>query len=94
MRRLAFDVVNNVHYDIAMTTMHRTRNWLIRAYGCEHGIPHFHLHCPDGRAVIAVADGTLLSGSVPRKTLAEAKAWSAEHTGELLAEWRKLNPEL
>jgi hypothetical protein len=77
-----------------MTTMHRARNWMIKIYGSEHGIPHFHLLAPDGRAVVAIADGALLSGTAPKETLAEARAWSAKHTAQLLAEWRKLNPKL
>jgi hypothetical protein len=77
-----------------MTTMHRTRNWLIKVYGSEHGISHFHVHSPDGRAAIAIKDGAVLSGSLPKKPLAEARAWAVDHTADLLAEWRKLNPEL
>jgi len=89
-----FDAAKNIHYYRTMTTIHRTRNWIIKVYGFEHGIPHFHLHSPEGRAVIAIADGAVLAGTVPKKTLAEARQWSAGHTVDLLAEWRKLNPQL
>ena len=77
-----------------MTTPHRTPNWLIKVYGSEHGIPHYRLHSPDERAVVAIEDGAVLAGSVPARTLTEARAWAADHTGDLLAEWRKLNPTL
>ena len=77
-----------------MTTMHRARNWMIKVYGFEHGIPHFHVQCPEGRAVVAIENGTLLAGSVPRQALAEAKEWAEAHVAELRAEWRKLNPDL
>lgn len=77
-----------------MTTMHRARNWMIKVYGSEHGIPHYHLLAPEGRAVIEIADGAVLSGSVSSRTLAEARSWAAGHSAELLAEWRKLNPHV
>lgn len=77
-----------------MTTMHRSRNWIIKMFGDEHGIPHFHLFCPEGRAVVAIASGQVLAGSVPAKSLAEAIKWSDAHRAELLAEWKRLNPEL
>jgi len=79
-----------------MTTPHRTPNWLIKVYGSEHGIPHYHLHSPDGRAVIAIGDGAVLAGSMSKRTLTEARAraWADKHIADLLAEWRKLNPTL
>lgn len=55
-----------------MTTAHRTPNWLIKVYGSEHGIPYFHIHCPSGRASVAIANGAVLAGSVPKRVLNEA----------------------
>jgi hypothetical protein len=77
-----------------MTTMHRTGSCIVKVYGSEHGIPHYHLLTPSGRAVVSIADGTVLAGTAPRKALAEAQTWSAKHSAELLAEWRRLNPTL
>jgi hypothetical protein len=76
-----------------MTTMHRTGRWILKVYGLEHGIAHFHLLTPNGRAVVAIEDGTVLAGSAPKRALAEARAWAKEHVPELLAEWRRLNPQ-
>jgi len=77
-----------------MTTMHRTGSWIVKVYCSEHGIPHYHLLTPSGRAVVSITDGTILAGAAPRKALAEAQAWSAKHSAELLAEGRRLNPNL
>ena len=77
-----------------MTTAHRTPDWLIKVDGSEHGIPHFHIHCPSGRASVAIANGAVLAGSVPKRVLNEAWTWAEEHAEELLAEWHRLTPNL
>lgn len=76
-----------------MTTLHRDRNWKTQVFGREHGVPHFHVWTPNTAAVIAIETLTVLSGAVDAKTLEEARAWADTHRGELLAEWRRLNPE-
>ena len=76
-----------------MTTLHHARNWKIQVFGREHGIPHFHVWTPDAAAVVAIETLTVLSGSVDAKVLEEATSWAAEHRVELMAEWRRLNPE-
>jgi hypothetical protein len=77
-----------------MTTMKRTPRWIIKVYGAEHGMPHFHLLCPEGRAVVAIADGEIPAGRVPKKLLTEARAWADSHRDALFDEWGKLNPTL
>ena len=76
-----------------MTTMHRDRNWKIQVFGREHGVPHFHTWTPNAAAVIAIDTLAVLSGAVDAKTLEGVRAWADAHRAELLAEWRRLNPE-
>jgi hypothetical protein len=76
-----------------MATLHRDRNWKIQVFGREHGVPHFHVWTPDAAAVIAIETLAVLSGAVDARTLEEARAWANAHRAELLAEWRRLNPE-
>jgi hypothetical protein len=76
-----------------MTTMQRDRNWKIQVFGHEHGVPHFHVWTPNAATVIAIETLAVLSGAVDAKTLEEARAWADAHRAELLAEWRRLNPE-
>ncbi len=73
--------------------MHRDRNWKIQVFGREHGVPHFHVWTPSAAAVIAIETLAVLSGAVDTKTLEEARAWANIHRADLLAEWRRLNPE-
>jgi hypothetical protein len=76
-----------------MTTMHRDRNWKIQVFGREHGVPHFHVWAPNAAVVIAIETLAVLSGAVDAKTMEEARTWADTHRAELLAEWRRLNPE-
>jgi hypothetical protein len=76
-----------------MTTMHRDRNWKIQVFGREHGVAHFHVWTPNAAAVIAIETLAVLSGAADAKALEEARAWAVAHRAELLAEWRRLNPE-
>jgi hypothetical protein len=57
------------------------------------GVPHFHVWTPNAAAVIAIETLAVLSGAVDAKTLDDARAWADTHRIELLAEWRRLNPE-
>ena len=76
-----------------MTTLHRARSWKIQVLGREHGVPHFHLWSPNAAAVTAIETLAVLSGSVEAKALEEARSWAAGHRGQLIAAWRRLNPE-
>ena len=37
-----------------MTRLQHNRNWKIEVFGREHGVPHFHLRWPDGRATLDI----------------------------------------
>jgi hypothetical protein len=73
--------------------MHRDRNWKIQVFGREHGVSHFHVWTPGAVAVIAIDALAVLSGAADAKTLEEVRGWADAHRAELVAEWRRLNPE-
>jgi hypothetical protein len=75
-----------------MTVMKRERNWKIELLGHEHGIPHFHLRWPDGKASIAIESLEVLAGKPPSQILTEARSWTQENQATLLQEWKRLNP--
>jgi len=75
-----------------MTVVKRERNWKIELLGNEHGVPHFHLRWPDGKASISIEELEVLVGRVPATILAEARAWAHENQTKLLQEWKRLNP--
>jgi Domain of unknown function (DUF4160) len=74
-----------------MTRLHHNRNWKIEVLGREHGIPHFHLRWPDGRASITIETLEVIIGNPPALILAEARAWAKENRERIWAEWQKLN---
>lgn len=74
-----------------MTRLHHNRNWKIEVFGLEHGIPHFHLRWPDGRAAISIETLEVIVGNPPALILHEAIAWAKENKEWIWAEWHKLN---
>lgn len=75
-----------------MTVMKRERNWKIELLGNEHGIPHFHLRWPDGKASVSIESLEVLAGKPPACIFVEASAWAQECKVNLHQEWIRLNP--
>jgi hypothetical protein len=74
-----------------MTRLHHNRNWKIEVFGREHGVPHFHLRWPDGRASLDIETFEVIIGNPPALILTEARKWAQENKQRILAEWYKLN---
>jgi hypothetical protein len=74
-----------------MTRLHHNRNWKIEVFGREHGVPHFHLQWPDGRASISIETLVVIIGNPTADILAEALAWAKENRKQIWTEWQKLN---
>lgn len=62
---------------------------IIRMFHREHGPPHFHASYQGFEALIVIADGSVLAGSLPRKALRIVQDWCAAHRQELMANWQK-----
>ena len=74
-----------------MTRLHHNRNWKIEVFGREHGIPHFHLRWPDGRASITIESLEVIIGNPPTTILSEARQWANNNREQIWAEWHNLN---
>ena len=74
-----------------MTRLHHNRNWKIEVFGREHGVPHFHLRWPDGRASITIDTLEVIIGNPPAGILAEACAWAEDNRERLWTAWHDLN---
>jgi hypothetical protein len=74
-----------------MTRLHHNRNWKIEVFGREHGVPHFHLLWPDGRASINIETLEIIIGNPPAIILAEARMWAKGNRERILTEWFELN---
>jgi Domain of unknown function (DUF4160) len=60
---------------------------VIRMYFADHAPPHLHAIYGSSEAVIALADGALLRGSLPPRALAMVREWTRVRRGDLLAAW-------
>ena len=54
----------------------------------KHHRPHIHAHYGDESIVIAIDDGEILSGKLPRNKLKLVEAWIEIHQEELMADWK------
>jgi len=54
----------------------------------RHHRPHIHAHFGDDSAVIAIEDGEVLKGDLPKKKMKLVQAWIVIHKDDLMADWR------
>jgi hypothetical protein len=52
-----------------------------------HSPPHFHAKYGASRAVIGLADLTVLRGSLPPRALGLVMEWAVQHREELVEDW-------
>ena len=74
-----------------MPTFHRFESFRIEVRARDHNPPHFHMIGPDFHALVDIRTLQVMEGTYSRKALAEALAWAADRTADLLAEWSRLN---
>jgi len=63
---------------------------IIRLYLIDnkhHNLPHIHAKYSEFEASVAIGDGEILSGELPRKQLRLVQAWIELHRDELMADW-------
>jgi hypothetical protein len=53
----------------------------------RHHYPHFHVEYAEFTAVIAIADGEILEGDLPRAKMKLVQAWLEIHREDLVADW-------
>jgi hypothetical protein len=53
----------------------------------HHNLPHIHAKYAEFEASIAISDGEILSGELPRKQLRLVQAWIEIRRDELMADW-------
>lgn len=61
----------------------------VRMYFADHGPPHIHVEYQGFEALLAIADGEILEGRLPKKALALVKQWCLDHRQELEHNWAK-----
>ena len=60
---------------------------VVRMYFADHEPPHIHVEYQGRRALIAIADGRILQGELPRRAHALVKQWALDHGAEREHNW-------
>jgi len=58
-------------------------------YADDHNPPHFHARHGDFKAMINIATGDIIEGSMHRKSLRLIQAWVEIHREQLMANWNE-----
>jgi len=62
---------------------------VIGMFYLDHNPPHFHAYYGEHEVAIAIADGAVLWGSLPRRALGHVQEWRAAHVRELEEDWQR-----
>jgi len=62
----------------------------ITVYPEAHPPPHFHARLAEHEALISIATGEILEGSLPRSKLHAVEAWYVAHRDEIAYLWREV----
>jgi hypothetical protein len=54
----------------------------------KHHRPHIHCKYAEYRAILALDDGEVLEGELPRAKMKLVQAWMEIHKDELMADWQ------
>jgi hypothetical protein len=76
--------------DLIMPTISMFYGILVLMYfrdNRRHYLPHIHVRYQGEEAALALNDGEILDGSLPRKQLKMVQAWIEIHKEELLVDW-------
>jgi len=53
----------------------------------QHQMPHIHAKYQGNEVVVAIADGEILEGGIPKPKMKLLQAWIELHQDELIANW-------
>ena len=54
----------------------------------KHHYPHIHAQYGEHEAIVAIDDGTVLEGNLPKSKMKLVQAWVEIHKDELMADWQ------
>jgi len=60
---------------------------IVRMYFDDHAPPHIHVEYQGYEAQIAIADGSVVKGKLPKRALALVRQWCLDHRAELEQNW-------
>ncbi len=60
---------------------------VVYMYWKDHNPPHFHAIYAGDEALVTIADGTVLAGSLPRTAARLVREWTQLRQEDLMANW-------
>jgi len=54
----------------------------------QHKLPHIHVKYQNDEVIVAIPDGDILDGDIPKAQMKLLQAWIELHKDELLADWQ------
>ena len=76
-----------------MPTVKRFGSVKIKIYGGDHNPPHVHIIGTDFAALVAIADGEILSGTLAARNRTTILRWIANNRGALIEIWNRLTSQ-
>ncbi len=91
-RNNSFDIVQRLHNNAAMPTLHRLPHCKIEMRTRDHRPAHVHVMFSDGRDVLVYLDKlrTISRQPVRASEMASALDWIAKRTSQLIAQFEEL----
>ena len=62
---------------------------VIQMFFDDHNPPHFHARYGNARALVRIADGTILAGELPPTAARLVRNWALSRRGELEQNWHR-----
>jgi Domain of unknown function (DUF4160) len=59
----------------------------VRMYFADHAPAHVHVAYQGHEALVAIVDGRILQGSLPRRASSLVRQWCMDHQAALLQNW-------
>ncbi len=59
----------------------------VRMYFDDHAPPHVHVEYQGQEALVAIEDGNIVKGALPRRAQALVRQWCIDHRDELMQNW-------
>ena len=53
----------------------------------QHRLPHIHVRYQNDEVIVAIPDGEVLEGDIPKSKMKLLQAWIELHKDELTADW-------
>jgi hypothetical protein len=61
----------------------------VRMYFDDHAPPHVHVEYQGQEALVAIEDGGIVKGALPRRAHALVRQWCIDHRDELMQNWSR-----